>query len=515
MAPQGEVQSDRFAQRSYKDRRPEPSVTRQILVYWGIFGMLWRNMRLTIHSKLFFSHFAAIILISGSVGTYFYQSAIDNLTQALRSRLQNSAALISSGFNIQSLDQIRTAEDASSPLYQQGVRMLRDFVQANPDIAFVYVMRKENDRPVFVLDSDIDDPALPGEVYEEDIPALMEGFLRPSVDKEITRDRWGSFLSGYSPLEAGKNQYLVGLDMYAGEVESKLKQIRLAGMLSLALSLILAMIFSRFLSLNFNRRIVALTDRLERIAPDHSAARVDSQGDELTQLSAAFDQMSQRLENNQRVIEANQTALREAHDELEQRIENRTAELVKTNQQLLAEIAERKHMEQRLEELSRTDYLTGALNRRALTSVLEETLAQVKGETDSFCCVLLDLDHFKEINDQYGHCVGDQALRHAVERLRHGIREKDLLGRWGGEEFLIMTPETGLAEAEALAERLCRNLADSRVMTEGGSVDVTASFGVTRYVPGESLDTCLKRADDALYAAKSQGRNRIVVVSLG
>ena len=471
-------------------------------------------MQLSIQSKLFLSHFAAIILISGSVGTYFYQSAIDNLTQALRSRLQNSAALISRGFSIDNLDRIRGVEDIHSALYKEGVAALREFVRANSDIAFIYVMRKENDRPVFVLDSDIDDPAVPGEVYQAEIPALMQGFIRPSVDKEITRDRWGSFLSGYSPLEAGKGHYLVGIDMYADEVESKLKEIRLAGMLSLSLSFILAMIFSRFLSINFTRRIVGVTDRLASIAPDSSGATMDKQGDELTQLSAAFDQMSCRLENNRREIEANQSALRTAHDELEQRVNERTAELLKANQQLLEEIAERKHMELRLEELSRTDHLTGILNRRALTRRLEETQQDVTGDADSFCTILLDLDHFKEINDRYGHAVGDDALRHAVERLRNGIRERDLLGRWGGEEFLIVAPATSLEEAESLAERLCRTLADSRVSTDEVEVGVTGSFGVSRYIPGEDLDTCLKRTDDALYAAKRQGRNRIIVLSI-
>ena len=471
-------------------------------------------MRLTIHSKLFFSHFAAIILISGSVGTYFYQNAIDNLLQALRSRLQNSAALISSGLNIKDLDQIRSPEDMTRPVYKQGITALREFVKANPDIAFIYVMRKMDDEVVFILDSDIDEPGLPGEVYPQAIPALMEGFMRPSVDKEITTDRWGSFLSGYSPLEAGEGSYLVGIDMYADEVASKLEQIRLAGLLSLALSVVLAMIFSRYLSLNFTRRVDAVTDRLATIAPEHSVMRVASQGDELKQLSDAFDQMSQRLKGDRQEIEKNQQALRDARDELEQRVTDRTAELLRTNQKLMEEIAERKHMEQRLEDLSRTDYLTGILNRRAMTKLLEDAPGDIMSEDQSFCVILIDLDHFKDINDKYGHAVGDLTLRHAVERLRNGVREDDLLSRWGGEEFLIMTPRTSLSEAESLAARLCDNLAGSRVAADGVSVGVTGSFGVTRYQLGEDIDACLKRTDNALYAAKTQGRNRIVVNAL-
>jgi diguanylate cyclase (GGDEF)-like protein len=468
-------------------------------------------MRFTIQTKLFFSHFAAIILVSGSVGTYFYQSAIDNLIQALQSRLQNSAALISRVLNVETLDQIHTVEDIDNPVYKEGVATLRDFVKVNPDIAFIYVMRKEEGKVVFVLDTDTENAAIPGEVYDENIPALMAGFKRPSVDSEINSDRWGSFLSGYSPLDAGKGKYLVGIDMFADEVASKLLEIRLAGMLSFAMSVLLAMIFSRILSINFNRRIVEVTDRLATIAPGYPVEQITLQGDELNQLSAAFDQMSQRLQNNQQEIEKNQNALRKAHDELEQRVNERTAELVKANQQLTEEVAERKHMEQRLEELSRTDYLTSILNRRAITLMLEEVQKEVIAQDLSFCTVLVDLDHFKEINDQHGHDVGDQVLRHAVERLRHGIREGDLLGRWGGEEFLIVAPQTSLEEAKGLAERLCSSLARSQVSADEASVSITGSFGVTRYRLGEDLDACLKRTDDALYSAKGRGRNQVIV----
>ena len=130
-------------------------------------------MRFNIQTKLFLSHFFAIVLVSGSVGTYFYQSAIENLTQALRSRLQNSAALVSHGLEVESLDKIRHAQDVNLPIYQHSVAALREFVKANPDIAYIYVMRKEGDKPYFVLDSDTADPGLPGEEYPHHVPALM------------------------------------------------------------------------------------------------------------------------------------------------------------------------------------------------------------------------------------------------------------------------------------------------------------------------------------------------------
>lgn len=470
-------------------------------------------IRLTIRTKLFFSHFAAIVLVSGSVGTYFYESAVESLNEALKSRLQNSAALVSQGLSVRGLDEIRTPDDRDSAAYRQGVDSLRSYVKSNPDIAFLYVMRKVGHQAEFVLDSDIDDPAQPGEIYPHDVPALMQGFLRPSVDEQITEDRWGSFLSGYSPLGTGDGGYLIGIDMRADEVQSKLKEIRLAGLLSLSLSVILAALFSRYLSQNFTRRIGSVTGRLFTIAPEPADRSSPADGDELAQLSDAFDKMSARLENNRLQLETNQAALTSARDELEHRVSERTSELVIANRKLLDEIAERKRIEQTLEAISRTDYLTGILNRRALSRRLEELIDGISTDAQCFSTILLDLDHFKAINDQFGHDVGDQTLRHAVERLRNGVRDSDLLGRWGGEEFLIVCPATELDEAERLAQRLCNGLAGGRLSAGEASIAVTGSFGVSRYVVGENLNRCLKRNDDALYVAKAQGRNCIVVIA--
>jgi diguanylate cyclase (GGDEF)-like protein len=472
-------------------------------------------MQAKIQTKLFFSHFAAIILVSGSVGTYFYESAIDSLVEALRSRLQNSAALVSQGLSVEGLDAVRTPDDRDGEVYRQGVDALRNFVTANPDIAFVYVMRRVGDRAAFVLDSDMDDPALPGEIYPHDVPELMQGFLRPSVDAEITRDRWGSFLSGYSPLDGGDGDYLIGIDMRADEVQSKLKEIRLAGLLSLSLSVILAALFSRFLSRNFTRRIGSVTGRLATIAPEPGDWASPTQGDELAQLSDALERMTTRLEKSRQQIEAHETELTKARDELEHRVDQRTAELVHANNQLREEIKERKRMERKLETISHTDYLTGILNRRAISRQLEGLVDEISDDEQCFSTILLDLDNFKAINDRYGHEVGDQTLKHAVERLRHGIRDSDLLGRWGGEEFLIVCPSTSLEEAEGLARRLCEGLSGGRVSAGEASIAVTGSFGVSRYVIGETLSSCLKRNDDALYAAKHQGRNCVVVMPPG
>jgi diguanylate cyclase (GGDEF)-like protein len=221
--------------------------------------------------------------------------------------------------------------------------------------------------------------------------------------------------------------------------------------------------------------------------------------------------MSKRLQVKQQQIDASQILLHRAHGELEQRVESRTAELVEANQKLLQEIAERKHIEQILERTSRTDYLTGVLNRRAISVRLEQVMAQMDRGAQCFCIILLDIDHFKQVNDCYGHQVGDQVLKHSVEKLQSCIRESDELGRWGGEEFLVLAPETKLAEAKQLAHRLCHELARTSYVYLQHEISVTASFGVTSYQKGESLGTCLRRTDEALYNAKAAGRNCVVV----
>jgi diguanylate cyclase (GGDEF)-like protein len=467
-------------------------------------------MRLSILSKLFLSHFAAIVLVSGSVGTYFYRSAVDNLMEALKSRLQNSAALISRGIDTAHLHEISSAADVTTPWYQQQVDSLREFVRANPDISFVYVMRRRGDRVYFVLDSDPEQPALPGEEYPHRLPALLEGFVRPSVDEAITGDRWGYFLSGYSPLPSEDGEYLIGIDMRADEVQAKFEQIRLAGLLSLAFSLLLAILFAALLSRSFTGRIRNLSQRVCAMTPIPDGALPQVKGDELDQLSGAFEAVAEQLAVNQRQIERNQESLRAARDQLEQRVEERTAELMRTNELLRDEITERKRIEEVLHQTSLTDYLTSILNRRAMTRCLEQVVAKDQRSGCVFSVIVMDVDHFKAINDAHGHDVGDSVLIRVVDRLRHGIRPSDELGRWGGEEFLILLEDTGVGDARALAERLRHQLASVPFELPSGTAVVTGSFGVAQYRPGEGLDACLKRADEALYRAKSEGRNRVV-----
>ena len=163
-----------------------------------------------------------------------------------------------------------------------------------------------------------------------------------------------------------------------------------------------------------------------------------------------------------------------------------------------------------LRRLARRDGLTGLLNRTALMGDGEQHLAQSLHQQRPFAAMLLDLDHFKRINDTRGHPVGDEVLHHAARTLQRSLRGRDrLLGRYGGEEFVLLLPDTGMEQAMALAERLRATLEASPLHREGGTIGITASIGVAVADAAPGLESLLARADAALYRAKAAGRNHV------
>jgi diguanylate cyclase (GGDEF)-like protein len=157
------------------------------------------------------------------------------------------------------------------------------------------------------------------------------------------------------------------------------------------------------------------------------------------------------------------------------------------------------------------DALTGALNRRTIVEGLTRELSRARRDGVSVSIIMIDLDHFKHINDTYGHPVGDKVLCEAVQRVQRELRSHDLLGRYGGEEFLVVLPGCASAHTEKVAERLRRCLADEPMNLPGGQVLVTSSFGVASSAGGvDDVGSLLQRADVSLYRAKREGRNRVV-----
>ncbi len=169
-----------------------------------------------------------------------------------------------------------------------------------------------------------------------------------------------------------------------------------------------------------------------------------------------------------------------------------------------------------LRRLARIDPLTGALNRAALLEDGQQQLALCQRQRRPFSALMLDLDHFKQINDSLGHQAGDVALRHTVQVLRGNLRHYDvLLGRHGGEEFVLLLPGVALADAAELAERLRAGLAGSPARGASQPIALSASFGVAEAGPTHDLDGLLEQADRALYRAKDAGRNRVAIADPG
>jgi two-component system, cell cycle response regulator len=188
------------------------------------------------------------------------------------------------------------------------------------------------------------------------------------------------------------------------------------------------------------------------------------------------------------------------------RVKAAHSELRDRNQQL-------ESMLHHVEALARTDALTGLYNRRRFADVLRREFAVTKRYKNTLSCLLLDLDHFKAINDRFGHDAGDQVLKEVARRITGSLREVDLAARYGGEEFVILLPHTSKGDARIVAERLLKNVRKQEFNFGGDVLSVTISIGCAGNadVASNNPDDLVKAADIALYEAKKGGRNRVVM----
>ena len=162
--------------------------------------------------------------------------------------------------------------------------------------------------------------------------------------------------------------------------------------------------------------------------------------------------------------------------------------------------------------LAITDELTGIFNRRHFFDLAEERFARAQRNKTPLSALIVDLDHFKNFNDTYGHVVGDQVLHTAAQMMCSALREKDIIGRYGGEEFSIILPDTTNSAAIYVAERLLSQVADVPIETDAGNLTIQLSIGIAGMnKETSSLHALIVRADQALYIAKSAGRNRLAV----
>jgi len=242
-------------------------------------------------------------------------------------------------------------------------------------------------------------------------------------------------------------------------------------------------IFFRWVSIFYlHRRLTDITDGLNNLEPvtgKFIPLKVDnSERDEIWTIQKSFNRMAGKLQ-------ATHNKLQAYNQELEEKVQKRTAEL---------------------ERISITDRLTGLYNRHKIDSVLENEFKRSNRFSNTFSLILIDIDNFKSVNDTFGHQTGDKVLTEVANILLNSIRSIDIIGRWGGEEFLIIATETELEGAILLAESI-RIKVEKHSFSEVGSK--TLSIGVSSYKKADTIKSLIFRADSALYVAKDKGKNQV------
>jgi diguanylate cyclase (GGDEF)-like protein len=242
-----------------------------------------------------------------------------------------------------------------------------------------------------------------------------------------------------------------------------------------------------FITLDIAKNVRHLVKRTEDVYP-HLEFEQDRGIDEIDQLSRNFSVVVEKMEE-QRVL-----------------LSDFEKDLQNTRKQLKASQA-------KLKEMASRDELTGLFNRRFLKSKLEDELSRAKRYSHPLCVIFVDIDEFKDVNDKYGHPIGDIVLREFAELLQDSFREVDIVARYGGEEFCIILPETRNQEAKEAAMRARRKIEKHGFLrdTDHPQLKITASLGVFLCDPeNDSPEDILRKADQALYKAKGEGRNRVV-----
>lgn len=236
----------------------------------------------------------------------------------------------------------------------------------------------------------------------------------------------------------------------------------------------------------------AFHESLGRRAREIAAAR------DIGELSGVVEAMLRETQEVQQTTSRTKADLEDLKTQVEQanqRIESLQRELDETS------------------ELVRHDALTGALNRKGIDEALQREIARCHRRSQALCLALLDIDGFKQVNDTYGHKVGDDALRHLAEVVRDSLRPQDSVGRYGGEEFLIVLPEASVDNAVSILARLQRELTRRYFLADNQRLLITFSAGIASLTDAEDAQAAIDRADQAMYAAKRAGKNRVLVAA--
>ena len=230
------------------------------------------------------------------------------------------------------------------------------------------------------------------------------------------------------------------------------------------------------------------------------------------ELSARLKAASIRLRNEQRLLEEREffkMAVRQ-EEELSSKILEEHMDLKQAFENVEVLNRELKESNKRLEKIAQHDILSGLLNRMSIFTLMDVEIERAVRGSVPLSGIMMDLDDFKEVNDNYGHPHGDEVIRQIGQRLRGTLRKYDRAGRYGGEEFFIVLPNTATGQANIIAERFRAKLEKEPIVYEGDTLRITASLGVAEYHTADTREEWVARADRALYQAKREGKNRVV-----
>jgi diguanylate cyclase len=233
----------------------------------------------------------------------------------------------------------------------------------------------------------------------------------------------------------------------------------------------------------------------------------------LEELYTEYRDLLRQIERVTRISDRYQSASQDEKQSLTGRYHKQLRQLEK-----IARISDRyqsmmRDLNEALKEASTKDALTGIGNRRMLMESLKAETARAERLERPLTVVLADVDRFKSVNDAYGHEAGDKVLVRIANAIRNGVRDYDLCGRWGGEEFMVIMPEIGASDGAGVVERMRQAINGIEMMADDKQLQLSASFGIAERRPGERISDTINRADAALFEAKRNGRNRYEIAN--
>ena len=277
------------------------------------------------------------------------------------------------------------------------------------------------------------------------------------------------------------------------ELAAMASAVRKSSLLFLVGAVLVICIISLWLYLMLGGPMNKLIVHMKKITNDNldvAEIKFGNREDEIGQLSRAFNMMHSTIKRQIKELQSHRELL-------EQEVKERTQELEEANQKLRI--------------MSRTDELTGLPNRRDMHESIENEISRVSRSHKPFCFIFIDIDHFKKINDTYGHSCGDVVLKSVSQTIRDMLRNYDIVARYGGEEFLVLLPETDLEGATIVAERFRQQVEELSIKYADYIINVTITLGVAQYDGRLGADRSIQMADKALYEGKETGRNKVVV----